>query len=286
LLTESNPRKDPLTRAVRSKNWRISFSFQEAEMILDDICALSRERAALLDPSIRKTAEEMDHVPQSLLKSVKKCHGEKNAVIAEIKYKTPSDETLGSREDPGDLARLYEAGGACAVSVLTEPGYFSGSAENLTKAKAGTRLPILRKDFIVDEKQIYETYALRADSVLLIADVLHDRLEEFILLSRSLDIEPLVEVRNREDTENAVKSGALLTGINNRNLYDMSVDTKKTTELSSLLRDAGLTVISESGIKTPEDILGLKKFCDGFLIGTSLMKSANPQKTLEAFVCA
>jgi indole-3-glycerol phosphate synthase len=255
-------------------------------MILDDICALSRERAARLDSSIRKTAEETTYVPQSLLNAVKKCQGRKNAVIAEIKYKTPSDKTLDSREDPGDLARVYEAGGACAVSVLTEPGYFSGSAENLTKAKAGTRLPILRKDFIVDEKQIYETYAMQADSVLLIADVLQGRLEEFILLCRSLHIEPLVEVRNRKDTENAVKSGALLTGINNRNLHDMSVDTKTTAELSCLLRDAGLTVISESGIKTPEDVLGLKYFCDGFLIGTSLMKSENPQETLEAFVCA
>lgn len=255
-------------------------------MILDDICALSRERAARLDPSIRKTAEEMDHVPQSLLSAVKNCQGHKNAVIAEIKYKTPSDKTLDSRKDPGDLASLYEAGGACAVSVLTEPGYFAGSLGNLTKAKAGTRLPILRKDFIVNEKQIYETYVMQADSVLLIADVLQDRLEEFIHLCRSLHIEPLVEVRNRKDTENAVKSGAMLTGINNRNLHDMSVDTKTTAELSCLLRDAGLTVISESGIKTPEDVIVLKKFCDGFLIGTSLMKSANPQKTLEAFVCA
>ena len=255
-------------------------------MILDDICALSRKRAAQLDPSIRQTVEEETYAPQSLLKAVKKCHGEKNAVIAEIKYKTPSDKTLASGLDPADLARSYEQGGACAVSVLTEPGYFAGSAENLTKAKSGTRLPILRKDFIVDEKQIYETYALQADSVLLIADVLQDRLEEFILLSRSLHIEPLVEVRTRADTENAVKSGALMIGINNRNLHDMSVDTKKTTELSSLLRDAGLTVISESGIKTPEDIPGLKNTCEGFLIGTALMKSANPQKTLEAFVCA
>ncbi len=255
-------------------------------MILDDICALSQKRAAQLDTSIRQAAEEMDYVPQLLLSAVKKCRHGKNAVIAEIKYKTPSDKTLDSREDPGDLARLYEAGGACAVSVLTEPFYFSGSAENLTKAKVGTRLPILRKDFIVDEKQIYETYVMQADSVLLIADVLQDRLEEFILLCRSLHIEPLIEVRNQEDTENAIKSGALLTGINNRNLHDMSVDTKTTAELSCLLRDAGLTVISESGIKTPEDVLGLKNFCDGFLIGTSLMKSENPQKTLETFVCA
>jgi len=254
-------------------------------MILDDICALSQKRAAQLDPSIRKIAEEMNYVPQNLLNAVKKCQGEKNAVIAEIKYTTPSDKTLNAGLDPVSLARSYERGGACAVSVLTEPFYFSGSVENLTKAKTGTRLPILRKDFIVDEKQIYETYVLQADSVLLIADVLQDRLEEFILLSRSLHIEPLVEVRNRKDTENAVKSGALLTGINNRNLYDMLVDTKTTAELSCLLRDAGLTVISESGIKTPEDILGLKKFSDGFLIGTALMKSANPQKTLEAFVC-
>ena len=254
-------------------------------MILDEICALSKKRAAQLDPSIRKTAEEGAYIPKNLLKAVKKCQGEKNAVIAEIKYTTPSDKTLDSGLDPADLAISYERGGACAVSVLTEPFYFSGCAENLTKAKTGTRLPILRKDFIVDENQIYETSVLQADSVLLIADVLQDRLAEFISLCRSLQIEPLVEVRTLEDAENAVNSGALLTGINNRNLHDMSVDTKKTKELSGLLRDAGLTVISESGIKTPEDILGLKNFCDGFLIGTTLMKSVNPQKTLEAFVC-
>ncbi|MEA5036850.1 Indole-3-glycerol phosphate synthase [bioreactor metagenome] len=255
-------------------------------MILDDICALSRKRAAQLDRSIKKTAEEMDHVPQNLLNALKKYRGEKNAVIAEIKYTTPSDKALNSGLDPADLARSYEAGGACAVSVLTEPFYFSGCLKNLQRAKTVTRLPILRKDFIVDENQIYETYAFEADSVLLIAGVLGVRLAEFISLCRSLNIEPLVEIRTRADTENAIRSGALLTGINNRNLHDMSIDTKKTKELSSLLRDAGLTVISESGIKTPEDILGLKNICDGFLIGTALMKSANPQKTLEAFVCA
>jgi len=254
-------------------------------MILDDICALSRKRAARLDPSIRKTAEEESYVPQNLLKAVKNCPGEKNAVIAEIKYTTPSDKTLTSGLNPADLARSYEMGGACAVSVLTEPFYFSGSAENLAKAKTGTQLPILRKEFIVDENQIYETYALHADSVLLIAGVLQDRLPAFISLCRSLHIEPLVEVRTLADTKNAIQSGALLTGINNRNLHDMSVDTKITKDLSGLLRDAGLTVISESGIRTPGDISGLKDFCDGFLIGTALMKSANPQKTLEAFVC-
>ncbi len=121
--------------------------------------------------------------------------------------------------------------------------------------------------------------------MLLIADVLQDRLAEFISLCRSLHIEPLVEVRTLDDAENAVNSGALLTGINNRNLHDMSVYTKKTKDLSGVLRDAGLTVISENGIKTPEDIIYLKNFCDGFLIGTTLMKSVDPQKTLEAFVC-
>jgi len=255
-------------------------------MILDDICALSRKRAAQLDPSIKKTAEEMDHVPQNLLNAVKKYRGEKNAVIAEIKYTTPSDKALNSGLDPADLARSYEAGGACAVSVLTEPFYFSGCLKNLQRAKIVTHLPVLRKDFIVDEKQIYETYALQADSVLLIADVLQERLADFISLCRSLRIEPLVEVRTQEEAENAIRSGAQLMGINNRNLHDMSVDTRKTKDISKIFRDAGLTVISESGIKTPEDIGDLKNFCDGFLIGTTLMKSADPQKTLEAFVCA
>ena len=254
-------------------------------MILDDICALSRKRAAQLDPSIRKTAEEETYVPQNLQKTLKKFPVEKTAVIAEIKYTSPSDKSLNSIMNPADLARSYEMGGACAVSVLTEPFYFSGSAENLAGVKTGTGLPVLRKDFIVDEIQIYETYILHADSVLLIAGVLQDRLPAFISLCRSMNIEPLVEVRTLDDTENAIQSGALLTGINNRDLHDMSVDTQKTKELSSLLRDAGLLVISESGIRTPGDISGLKEYCDGFLIGTALMKSVNPQKTLEAFVC-
>ncbi|MDD4126202.1 MAG: indole-3-glycerol-phosphate synthase [Methanomicrobium sp.] len=255
-------------------------------MILDDICAMSQKRASEIDPLISETAEAESYAPKNLLRAVRECRPEKNAVIAEIKYKTPSDKTIDSGRSPGETAGLYEKGCACAISVLTEPFFFSGSNEILIKAKAETKLPVLRKDFIVSEKQIYETYAMKADSVLLISGVLKERLFGFISLCRSLHIEPLVEVRNPDDAENAIKSGAELVGINNRNLTDMTVNTGNTKEIFGILRDAGLTVISESGIKTPDDVLNLKKYCDGFLIGTALMKSENPQKTLEGFVFA
>ena len=255
-------------------------------MILDEICAASKKRASEIDPAIADIAEKEIYTPKNLLKAVRDCKGSKNAVIAEIKYKTPSDKTIDSKRSPEEITGLYEKGGACAVSVLTEPFFFSGSSEILTTVKKETKLPVLRKDFIVSEKQIYETYALKADSVLLISGVLKERLEEFLSLCRTLQIEPLVEIRTQRDAENAINSGAGLVGINNRNLTDMTVNTGKTKEISGLLHDAGLTVISESGIKNPGDVINLKKYCDGFLIGTALMKSDNPKATLEGFVFA
>ncbi|MBN2735090.1 MAG: indole-3-glycerol-phosphate synthase [Methanomicrobiaceae archaeon] len=255
-------------------------------MILDDICAASEIRASAIDPEISDIAERDTYTPKNLLRTVRECKGNKNAVIAEIKYKTPSDKTIDSQRSPGEIAGLYEASGACAVSVLTEPYFFSGSSEILTEAKTATKLPILRKDFIVSEKQIYETYAQKADSVLLISGVLKERLEDFISLCRTFQIEPLVEVRTRDEAENAINSGAELIGVNNRNLKDMKVDTGKTEQISGILSDAGLTVISESGIRSVDDVLKLKKYCDGFLIGTALMKSDDPKKALEGFVFA
>lgn len=255
-------------------------------MILDEIVAASQKRACLIDASVKKEAEHLDYSPKSLLRAVLNSKKNKNAVIAEIKYKTPSDSTINSSRTPGELSGIYERAGACAVSVLTEPYYFAGSLENIKEAKKAGSLPVLRKDFIVSEMQIYETYAAGADSALLISGVLDKKLFGFISLCRSFQIEPLVEVRTKEDAENAIKSGARLAGINNRNLSDMSVDISKTKEISKMLLDCGITVISESGIKTPSDIRSLKNYCDGFLIGTSLMKAQNPKEMLEGFVFA
>ena len=257
-------------------------------MILDEICALSKKRASEIDVAFLKDADMNSCKTKNLLKAIRDCKEEqkKNAVIAEIKYRSPSDKTLSSDRNPEELAGLYKKGGACAISVLTEPFFFNGNNRTLSQVKCATELPVLRKDFIVDEKQVLETSALKADSVLLISDVLQKRLESFISLCRTLSLEPLVEVRTLRDAENAIKSGAELVGINNRNLKDMTVGMEKTRVLSGILRDCGLTVISESGIKTPQDITGLKSFCDGFLIGTALMKTEYPDKALEGFVFA
>ncbi|MBP2132425.1 indole-3-glycerol phosphate synthase [Methanomicrobium sp. W14] len=255
-------------------------------MILDDICALSRKRAAEIPADIIKSSQEEKYSAKNLCDAVRNCKGIKNAVIAEIKYRTPSDDSLGSAKTPAEIAAAYEKGGACAVSVLTEPFFFKGGNENIALVKSKTGLPVLRKDFIVDEKQIYEAYSLKADSVLLISGVLKNKLADFIEVCKTLSVEPLVETRTTDEAEFALRCGAELCGINNRNLKDMTVDTDATKKISETLQNAGVTVISESGIKTPADIGELKSFCDGFLIGTALMKSKDPQKTLEGVVFA
>jgi indole-3-glycerol phosphate synthase len=197
-------------------------------------------------------------------------------LIAEIKKASPSGGLIREDFDPAVLARAYAGAGAACLSVLTDQPYFEGSPEHLKAARAAVKLPVLRKDFILDPWQIYESRAMGADCILLIMAMLTDEqarsLEE---LARALDMDVLVEVHDEAELHRALGLQTRLLGINNRNLKTM-VTTLETTEKLSRLCPPERFVISESGIKTHDDVLRLRKVCvEGFLVGESLMRQAD-----------
>jgi indole-3-glycerol phosphate synthase len=210
----------------------------------------------------------------------------RNAVIAELKYSSPTRGTIRVGPAPQELARVLIEGGCTALSVLTEPSFFGGDVNCLRKVREISTVPVLRKDFIIDEKQLYETKALNADAVLLIARILGAKIPSFVKLSRKLGLEPLVEIRNEEEMALALATGTELIGINNRNLSTMKIDLKTTLRLSELARNEGRLVVSESGMNWPYNIRYIKGHCDAFLIGSAIMASKHPREKLEGFVSA
>jgi indole-3-glycerol phosphate synthase len=253
-------------------------------MILDEIVARTKIRAGAL-PDITGLPEEGPLLPGRLETAIRSLK-DRNAVIAEIKYSSPSSGCLREGGEPEELASLMEEGGAIALSVLTEPYWFKGCSENISRVKGISDLPLLRKDFIVDKRQILESSILGADTVLLIAGVLGERLPEFVRLCRRCSIEPLVELHSPHEIPLVISSGATLIGINNRDLRTMETNLNTTRLLSEKMFRQGFTVISMSGICWPFDIRYLKKYCDAFLVGSSIMASENPKKVLEGFVFA
>jgi indole-3-glycerol phosphate synthase len=198
-------------------------------------------------------------------------------IIAEVKKASPSKGILRPDLNPAGLAGEYEAGGAAAVSVLTEESYFLGSVADLEKVRKKVSLPILRKDFIIDPYQVIETRAAGADSFLLIAGLLDAaELKQFIRLGREWGMEPLVEVHDPRQLRCALEAGARIIGINNRNLETFSVDVDVSVRLvKSIPKDR--IVISESGIRNHDDILRLvDSGVRGFLVGESLVTSPDP----------
>ena len=196
------------------------------------------------------------------------------SVIAEIKKASPSAGVIAEEFNPSQIARAYREAGADAVSVLTDVSYFKGSIGYLCDAKLELgSIPVLRKDFIMDEVQVYEGRVSGADSFLLIVAMLDDpKLKSLLELGRSLGMEPLVESHDEEDLERAIAAGTKIFGFNNRNLNDFSVDLSISSRLSKLLPQGALS-ISESGIKNPDD--AKKVFdsgCKGILVGESLMR--------------
>jgi indole-3-glycerol phosphate synthase len=206
-------------------------------------------------------------------------------IIAEIKRRSPSaGEIRGGLDREGvlKLSRLYAAGGAAALSILTEAQFFGGSAEDLAAVKQETRLPVLMKDFILDEYQLLFARAIGADSILLIAKILEDvQLRMFLRQGRDLGFEPLVEVHNQEELARAIKAGAVLIGINNRDLKTLKTDLAVTRSLLPGI-PADRVAISESGIKTREEIEVLWSLgARGFLIGESLLTARDPAQKMR-----
>lgn len=202
-------------------------------------------------------------------------------LICELKRKSPSAGTIRKSFPFRSLTNQFERGGASAISVLTDKKYFGGSQSILSDVKKTTSLPILRKDFIVDPYQVYESLRLGADAFLLIASVLDQKkLKELVGLGKSLGLDPLVEIRNRNEFKKALASGADIIGINNRNLNTMKVNSKYAESLIPLFPKNKIIVI-ESGIDSFEDAEPyLQRNVRNFLVGTALMKSKNIKQKL------
>ena len=205
-------------------------------------------------------------------------------VIAEVKRKSPSRGDLAQIPDPGTLAGLYAAGGARAISVLTEARRFNGSLADLDSVRAAVDIPVLRKDFMVDEYQFHEARAHGADIVLLIVAALDPaQVRDFHALATELGMAALVETHNREELEIAADLGAELIGVNTRNLKDLSVDSDRFAPLAELA-PAGCTLVAESGVAGGVEV---SEYADAgadlVLVGEALVTGGRPQAAVEEY---
>ena len=205
------------------------------------------------------------------------------AIIAEFKRHSPSAGAIQAAADPVEVARMYEAGGAAAMSVLTEPDHFKGSLDDVRSVAAAVELPLLRKDFAVDRHQVYEAALAGAEAVLVIVAGLSDA-EALKLLdaAHQVKLDALVEVHTAEELRRAAVLGARLIGVNNRNLKTLKVDLETSLRLAELA-PPDATMVAESGLRTREDIERLQAVgYRAFLIGETLMRAADPRAELAA----
>jgi indole-3-glycerol phosphate synthase len=256
-----------LLRAIVEATRRIT----EVRRAREPIAALE-ERAALRTPDGARFARELGTA------------GRVN-VIAECKRRSPSKGILAAEYDPVRIASAYEAGGAAAISVLTEPTFFDGALEHLTAVRAAVSIPLLRKDFIVDDYQLLEARAAGADAVLLIVAALEQR--ELLRLdgrARELGLATLVEVHDEQELARAVGAGAQIVGVNNRNLRTLAVDVEASYRLAARMpRD--VIAVSESGLKSREELERLAGAgYRAFLIGERFMTDADPANALRGLL--
>ncbi len=197
-----------------------------------------------------------------------------NFIIGEIKKASPSAGQIIKDYDPLDIAKTYENAGVGAISILTESNFFNGEIDHLSLIKKNTGIPILRKDFIIDEYQIYESKVYQADIILLIISVLSDdQLRRFLHISKELNLDVIIETHDEEEIQRAMKLGCPIIGINNRNLKNLKTNVKNSANLfASITKD--FTVIAESGIKSVSDIKMYNRLgIFNFLIGESILRS-------------
>jgi len=206
-------------------------------------------------------------------------------VIAECKRRSPSRGVLAAEYDPVRIARAYAGGGAAAISVLTEPTFFDGALEHLQAVRAAVDVPLLRKDFVVEEYQLFEARAIGADAVLLIVAALEQPvLESLQARAWQLGLATLVEVHDREELSRAVDSGARVIGVNNRNLRTLKVDVKASDDLAARM-PKGIVAVSESGLQSRADLERLAAAGYGaFLIGERFMTDPDPASAIAELV--
>lgn len=208
----------------------------------------------------------------------------KNGIIAEFKRQSPSKGIINNKVSPLEVISAYEHFGASGISILTDKDFFGGSFEDILNVRNHINIPILRKDFMIDEYQFYEAKSIGADVILLIAACLSPQQAlEFTELSHELGLEVLLEIHTEEELEH-YNSNIDLMGINNRNLKDFNVDLQHSVQLKNLLPENTLSV-AESGIYNIDDFKYLKnKGFDGFLMGEYFMKNTNPAQAFEEFI--
>lgn len=204
-----------------------------------------------------------------------------SGVIAEIKKASPSKGVIREDFDPAAIAQSYEKGGACCLSVLTDVDFFQGADEYLKMARSASALPVIRKDFIIDEYQIYEARAMDADCILLIVSALSEQqLNQLHEVARSLGMDVLIEVHDEAELDIALKLDNPMVGINNRNLHSFEVSLENTYQLLSKI-PADKIVITESGIHSPADVAAMRQHnVNAFLVGEAFMRSEEPGERL------
>lgn len=205
------------------------------------------------------------------------------AIISEVKRASPSKGLIAEDFDYLNIAKEYEEAGVSAISVLTEPYFFQGSDNILKEISENVKTPILRKDFTISPYMIYEAKLIGASAILLIVSILDDnQLKEYLELADQLGLSSIVETHDEKEIERALNAGARIIGVNNRNLKDFTVDIHNSVNLRKNVPE-DIIFISESGIKTPEDVRILKENnVDGVLIGETLMRSDNKKTLIEA----
>ncbi|MGB3464164.1 MAG: indole-3-glycerol phosphate synthase TrpC [Cyclobacteriaceae bacterium] len=255
--------------------------------ILDQIVADKlkevEERKSLVPTKLLEQSVHFSGKPLSMSHYIRR--EDKTGIIAEIKRKSPSKGTINKSVDVEKISIGYMQAGSSGLSILTDKKYFGGTNEDLTKARNFNYCPILRKDFIVDEYQIVEAKSIGADTILLIAAALTpQQIKAFAGEARSLGMEVLLEVHNREELESSLCEEIDLLGVNNRDLKTFNTDIKVSKELASHIPD-DFVKISESGISSPETIAELMDYgFEGFLIGENFMKTGNPGRSAGKFI--
>ena len=245
-------------------------------MILDEIAAATRLRVEQLQriKDLNKIRSDAESLPKNNRGFRTRLSRDGMNFITEVKKASPSKGIISKEFDYLRLARDYEAAGAAAISCLTEPQFFLGKDEYLQAISTAVKLPVLRKDFIISEYQIYEAKTIGADAVLLICALLDtETTRKYLAICDALGLSALVEAHDAEEVKSALQAGARVIGVNNRNLKDFTVDLQNSVNLRTLVPE-NIIFVSESGIKTPSDVAILRKNgTDAVLIGETLMRS-------------
>lgn len=252
--------------------------------VLDTIIGGVREDLAARRESLSSLQEKIDQAG-AVLDALPKLRQPGISLISEVKRASPSKGALATINDPGALARVYESAGAAVVSVLTESRRFGGSLADLVAVRESVSIPVLRKDFMVDEYQFYEARAHGADVVLLIVAALsQNQLKDFADLTTALGMHAIIEVHSRDELERALEISPEIIGVNARNLKDLSVDAKVFAELIPLIPESVIRV-AESGILTRADVLYAEESgANAVLIGEALVRGTDPASTIRSLL--